>query len=212
VGRQTTRLTLDNLERLPGGCDTCVCWELDPVRRQQVRGHEAEEKAGWVSTVLRQWGSCGRVVCIDDEPVGHVVFAPGVFLPGTERFATAPASQDAVVLATGYVAPEHRLGGLGRMLVQGMATDLIRRGGINAVEAFGAVAPEPGECILPVDFLLAVGFKTHRPHPRYPRMRMDLRTAITWKEEVEAALGKLIGVVGKRREPVPDHRATRRLL
>lgn len=209
MGRQTTRLTLDNLDRLPGGCSECVCWELDPVRRQQVRGHEAEEKAAWVSNVLREWGSCGRVVCVDDKPVGHAIFAPEIFLPGTARFATAPVSPDAVVLATAYVAPEHREGGLGRMLVQGMAKDLIRHGDVGAVEAFGAHAPEPGECILPVDFLLAVGFKTHRPHPRYPRMRMDLRTAVTWKEEFEAALNKLLGVVGKRREPVPEHRVTR---
>jgi hypothetical protein len=40
-------------------------------------------------------------------------------------------------------------------------------------------------------------------------MRMDLRTAATWKEEFEAALNKLLGVVGKRREPVPEHRVTR---
>ncbi len=45
----------------PGGCGECVFWELDPVRRDAVRGHEAEEKAAWVSMVLREWGSCGRV-------------------------------------------------------------------------------------------------------------------------------------------------------
>ena len=61
VGRKTERLTLDHLAGLPGGCAECVFWELDPVRRDAVCGHEAEEKAAWVSMVLREWGSCGRV-------------------------------------------------------------------------------------------------------------------------------------------------------
>ncbi len=214
MARQVERLTLDNLPLLPGGASTCTFWELDPVRRERVRGHEAEEKAAWLSTVLRDWGSCGRVVRVDDVPVGHLLWAPPVFLPGSEGFATAPVSSDAVLLATGYVAPEHRGGGLGRLLVQAMAKDLLRRGGIAAVEAFGALGEgRPGDCVLPADFLLAVGFRTHRPHPVYPRMRMDLSTALTWREELEAALERLRGAVGKRRVPsqsVPRAGATPR--
>ena len=32
----------------------------------------AAEKEAWVSEVLREWGSCGRVALVDDEPVGYV--------------------------------------------------------------------------------------------------------------------------------------------
>jgi hypothetical protein len=61
------------------------------------------------------------------------------------------------------------------------------------------------ECVLPVDFLLAVGFRTHRPHPVYPRMRMDLATTVSWREEFEVAVERLLGVVGgKRRAPRPS--------
>ena len=204
MGRHVERLTLDNLALLPGECQTCVFWELDPVRRQQVRGHEAEEKAAWLSGMLRDWGSVGRVVRVDDRVVGHLVFAPAVHLPGSAGFATAPVSPDAILLATGYVDPDCRGQGLGRVLVQAMAKDLIKRGGIGAVEAFGSLKPREGECVLPVDFLLAVGFKTHRPHAAYPRMRMDLATTVSWREEFEAALDRLVGVVaGKRRAPRP---------
>jgi len=204
MGRHVERLTLDNLALLPGPCQTCVFWELDPVRRQQVRGHEAEEKAAWLSTMLREWGSVGRVVRVDDRVVGHLLFAPPVHVPGSAGFATAPVSPDAILLATGYVDPESRGQGLGRVLVQAMAKDLIKRGGIGAVEAFGATKPREGECVLPVDFLLAVGFRTHRPHAAYPRMRMDLATTVSWREEFEAALDRLVGVVaGKRRAPRP---------
>jgi GNAT superfamily N-acetyltransferase len=204
MGRHVERLTLDNLALLPGPCTTCVFWELDPVRRQQVRGHEAEEKAAWLSGMLRDWGSVGRVVRVDDDVAGHLLWAPAVHLPGSAGFATAPVSPDAILLATGYVDPAFRGQGLGRVLVQSMAKDLIKRGDIGAVEAFGATKPREGDCVLPVEFLLAVGFRTHRPHAAYPRMRMDLATTVSWREELETALDRLVGVVaGKRRAPQP---------
>jgi len=83
------------------------------------------------------------------------------------------------------------------MLIQGVARDLTKRG-IKAIEAFGdAKAEDPsGEdqgCLAPADFFLSVGFKTVRPHPRYPRLRLELRTALSWKSDVEYALEKLLG-------------------
>lgn len=209
MARKVERLTLDNLARLPGDCSTCTFWEFDPVRRDQVRGHEAEEKAAWLSTMLREWGSVGRVVSVEDQVVGHLIWAPALHLPGSQNFATAPVSGDAVLLGTGYVDPAYRGQGLARVLVQSMAKDLIRHGGINAVEAFGARRPQEGACVLPADFLLAVGFKTHRPHPLHPRMRMDLRTTLTWREEFEVAVDRLLGAVTKRPVPKPAHPSPR---
>jgi GNAT superfamily N-acetyltransferase len=202
VARKVDRLTLDNLADLPGHGPACTFWELDPVRRAQVCGHEAEEKAAWLSGVLREWGSVGRVVHVDGRPVAHAIWAPALHLPGGDGFATAPVSTDAVLLGGFYVEPAHRGQGLGRVLVQVMAKDLIRHGGIGAVETFGAHRPREGVCVLPVDFLLAVGFRTHRSHLAYPRMRMDLRTTVSWREEFEAAAGRLLGGL-KRPAPAP---------
>lgn len=203
MARKVVRLTLDNLVRLPGHCPVCTYWEFDPVRREQIRGHEAEEKAAWVSSMLRDWGSIGRVLEIDDEPVGHVIWAPALHLPGGDGFATAPVSTDAVLVGSMFVDPAYRGQGLGRVLVQSMAKDLITRGGIGAVEAFGSHRPRAAECVLPVDFLLAVGFRTHRAHARYPRLRMDLRTTVRWREEFEAAAERILGVVTRPvRQPV----------
>ncbi|MGW2630243.1 GNAT family N-acetyltransferase, partial [Streptomyces chattanoogensis] len=42
-----------------------------------------------------------------------------------------------------------------------------------------------------------VGFKTVRPHPRFPRLRLELRATISWKEDVELALDRLLGAVQK---------------
>ena len=95
------------------------------------------------------------------------------------------------------------------MLVQGMARDLVERGGIGAIEAFGDPAGRGGRCLLPVEFLGSVGFKTHRPHPTTPRMRMDLRAAVTWRDEVEAALGRLVGAMRPKSARGPAPKATR---
>ena len=90
------------------------------------------------------------------------------------------------------VLSEFAGGGIGRMLVQAMAKDLTRRG-VRAIEAFGDRRWESPACMMPVDYLLSVGFKTIRPHHHYPRLRMELRTVLTWREDVEVALERLLG-------------------
>ena len=87
--------------------------------------------------MLLEWGSCGRVAYVDNDPAGYVLYAPPVYLPGADAFPTAPVSEDAVLLATAMVYPEYAGSGLGRMLMQTVVKDLIKRGGIRAVEAFG---------------------------------------------------------------------------
>lgn len=195
--RRTSRLTVDDLGALPGPCGSCLFWQLDPVRRARVQEHErCAEKESWLSTVLREWGSCGQVVRVEDEPVGYLIYAPAAFVPGAGGFPTAPVSPDALQLTTVYVDPQHAGGGLGRLLVQGMARDLTRRRGIRAVEAIGETRDRPaGHCVVPAGFLSSVGFKTQRAHPVHPRMRMDLASALTWRDEVEQALERLVGAV-----------------
>lgn len=190
-------LTLDNLDDLPKRCRRCVFWELAPhMAEQAVKfGSPELEKEAWVSEVLLEWGSCGRVVYMDGAPAGYVIYAPPSAVPRVAELPTGPVSADAVLLTTMQVIPEFAGEGLGRSLAQAVVKDLSRRG-VKAVEAFGDARPgsEPG-CLVPVDFLRAVGFKTVRPHPRWPRLRMELRSGITWKEDVEAALEQLLGVI-----------------
>jgi GNAT superfamily N-acetyltransferase len=222
MSRRLVRLTLDTLADLPDDVRSCVFWELDPVRRARASesGVAADEKEAWLSRVLLDWGSCGRVLYVDDEAAGFALYAPPMFFPGAESLPTAPPSEDAVLLATVMVLPEHTGGGLGRVLMQGAVKDLVKRGGIRALEAFGDTrAPGPGaarvrphgpaSCVLPADYLSRVGFKTVRPHPRYPRMRLDLKSTVTWRSEVEAALEKLLGAVRPTRpaaQPTPAPR------
>ena len=138
MSRRLVRLTQDTLTDLPEVVRTDLLWETDPVRRRRLADgppEEAEaEKAAWVSQVLLEWGSCGRVAYVDDVPAGFVQFAPPAYFPGTSSFATAPISEDAVQLATVVVLEEHAGAGLGRVLLQAMVRDLVRRGGVRAVE------------------------------------------------------------------------------
>jgi len=212
--RKIARLTLDNLDDLPSACRSCVFWELDPVQRERATdaGECALEKEAWVSRVLLEWGSCGRIVYVDDQPAGYALYAPPRYVPGAEAFPTSPVSEDAVLLATLRILPQYAGGGLGRVLVQAVVKDVLGRGGIRAIEVFGdrraGHAHEQLGCVVPADFWLRVGFKTHRSHLRYPRLRMDMRSVLSWREEVEHALEKLLGVVRPRPVPTPATKRT----
>lgn len=190
--RSSVPLRVDHLARLPEEQRSCLFWEATPVSRARLdRDEAAAEKEAWLSTVLREWGTCGRAVVLEDEVVAYAVHAPPQWLPGAESLPTSPASPDAVVLAMVWVAPEHRGGGLGRILVQGVARDLVERGHV-AIEAYGDTRGQRG-CVVPAEFWGAVGFKTQRAHATTPRMRMELRSALSWKDEVEQALEKVLG-------------------
>lgn len=192
MSRRLVAITLDNLGDLPDACRRCVSWERGPVRREA--GDPAQEKEAWISGVLLEWGSCGLLAYVDGEPAGHVLFAPPAYVPRSLSFPSSPVSPDAVLLMTSSVRPEHAGTGLGRMLVQGVAKDLRRRG-VRAVEAFGYLGPAPASCVVPAGHLTAVGFKTVRPHPRYPRLRLEIRTLVAIREDVELALERLLGGV-----------------
>jgi GNAT superfamily N-acetyltransferase len=198
VSRRVVGVTLDNLEHLSKHSRTCVFWELAPHLREQAEeyGDTEFEKEAWVSSVLLEWGSCGRIIYCDGIPAGSVFYAPPAAVPRSSAFPTSPVSPDAVLMTSLDVLPEFRGGGLARVLVQAVAKDLTRRG-VKAIEAFGDMRPddEGASCVTPADFLTSVGFKTVRPHPRWPRLRMELRSSITWKEDVEAALERLLNSV-----------------
>lgn len=189
-------LTLDNVDDLPKRCRRCVFWELS----QDLGAHATDfgstelEKEAWVSEVLLEWGSCGRIVYMDGAAAGYAMYAPPSAVPRAAEMPTGPVSADAVLLTTMQVMPEFAGEGLGRVLAQAVVKDLTRRG-VKAIEVFGEQRPSEPGCLVPAEFLRGVGFKTIRPHPRWPRLRMELRSGLTWKEDVEAALEQLLGTI-----------------
>ena len=95
-------------------------------------------------------------------------------------------SRDAVLLATLAVLPEFEGQGIGRVLSSddGPRPDQAEGAGGGGLRRPRPSRPRPA---VPAGFLEASGFQVVRDHPRYPLMRMDLRTALTWKDAREAA-------------------------
>jgi GNAT superfamily N-acetyltransferase len=173
-------LTLDSLDALPRRCRNCVFWELSPLSAESACGLGGDpglEKEAWLSQTLLEWGGCGRIAFDKDVTAGFVTFASPKFVPRSTEFPSGPVSPDAVLLMTAYVHPAYSGTGLGRQLVQTVAGDVARRG-IYAIEAFGDARGEAEACLVPADFYRSVGFKTVRADPRYPRLRLELRSAM----------------------------------
>jgi len=74
--------------------------------------------------VLLEWGSCGRIIYVDNVRPATRSTAPPSAVPRAVAFPTAPVSADAVLLTALRVLPEFERGGLGRVLVQAVAKDL----------------------------------------------------------------------------------------
>lgn len=208
--RRLADLSLDTLPDLPQRCRQCVFWELEPVsrRRAEESGDPGLEKEAWVSAALLDWGSCGKVCYVDGELGGFAMCAPASRMPQAAAFPTSPISPDAVLLSTLHVLPAYAGGGLGKALVQGVAKQVLRRPGVKAIEAFADTRWDGPACLVPAGYLEAIGFQTIRAHHRYPRLRLDLRTALTWRAEVEVALERLRGAVRPETSPRPVPTAT----
>lgn len=199
AGRQVSSLTLDRVQDLPEPCASCIFWELDPALAAGsiARGDPGLDKEAWLSAAMLEWGSVGQIAYVDGVPAGYVTYAPPYLVPRAAAFPTSPVSADAVILMTARVVPDFAGQGIGRVLIQSAAKDVMRRG-VRAIEAFG-YRGDPNSakaaCVVPVGFLTAVGFKTVREHRTYPRLRLDLRTTLTWREDMEAAVERLLASV-----------------
>lgn len=221
--RRVLPLGEQHLAQLPQ-LSGCVAWQVDAVRRGRLIGDRRQAaKAEWLREVEAAWGHAGHVVVMDGTPVAAVVAAPSAWLPGTADLPTAPVSPDAIVIAGLWVDPRHRGSGLARLLVQRTAayavahhtTDPDAASAPIALEAFGDTRGGRGceggaHCVLPVELWERLGFAVHRAHPLMPRLRMDLRTTVGWRQATGQAWGRLRDVIRTRPVPAPEARDTGR--
>jgi GNAT superfamily N-acetyltransferase len=203
VARKVVALNLDTLDQLPVPCRRCVFWELGGKARPIGSEEAGFQKEAWLSSIVLEWGPAGQVLLVGGEPAAHSLYAPARFLEQASSQAARPVSRDAVLLATLAVAPNFEGQGIGRVLLQSMARDLIKRK-VRAIEAFGDRVWTGRKCHIPMDFLESCGFQVVREHPRYPLLRMDLRTALRWKDAREAALEVLRVPAKPVLRPVPS--------
>ena len=96
MARTTVPLTLDLFAELDAPCSACLFWECEPMHRDGLSAAErTREKHAWISEVMREWGSCGRIALVNSRPVGYLIYAPESFVPGVAAFPTAPVTASA---------------------------------------------------------------------------------------------------------------------
>ena len=197
MGRQIVPVTAEALSSIAVPCATCTFWEHGPavVAPRDAGPSPESTKEQWLNRTALDWGTCGWLAQVDGAPVGYVLYAPSGYVPRAHAFPTAPTSPDAVLLVTVQVVPEHRGNGLGRALVRAAAADLVGRG-VRALEAYAS--PAPAGCLIAASFLTEVGFTPVRDHAVVPRLRLDLRTTVTWRGDVEGVWARLGGYFGTR--------------
>jgi GNAT superfamily N-acetyltransferase len=205
VSNRFRELTTERLGDLPAPCRSCAFWQLPEAPRGPQEGAAAqaaaEAKQLWVRSLELDWGAPGLVLAEDDQPVAYAVYMPADEAHRTRRLGSTP-SDDALVLATLWVAPEARGSGVASALLHSVLRHA-HDAGLRAVEAIGARG-EAWPCMLPENFLIANGFVVHHNHPRYPLLRLDLRQTARWQGAVEHALEGVRSVLRRERQPVPS--------
>lgn len=193
-------LELDGFDSLPRHSRRCVFWEVDPSLIPVGGLPDPEfEKEAWMSMVMLEWGTCALVAETSDRVVGTAFYAPPGSVPRSTVLPTAPVGVDAVLVTSIRANPGYDE--VAADLLDATVADARRRGS-RAIEAFGLVAGEDTEmfrvadectgCLIPASLLSDAGFAVVAPHPRYPRMRLEIDEGLGWKAGVEGALERLL--------------------
>lgn len=194
MARRLRPLGIEHLDRLPCCCPGCVYWEtdapLEPVCGARCDVTLAREH---LMLIHQEWGDAGRVALEDDEVLGFIKYAPPAYFPQSRHFPSGPPLPDAPMLACIHIRDDARRHGLGSVLLRAALRDLMQRGE-RTVQAYACagstdLALQP---VMGVEFLLRNGFTVARPHPAYPLMQLDLRTLVTWADNLEAVLQSLL--------------------
>lgn len=205
VTRRAQPLVSDALEQLPERCRRCLFWELGTARPAEAASpdqvHEQHvRKQAWVASRELEDGPPGTVLRQDGRVVGWALHAPARhFAPRGGLVPTA--DREALLLATAWLHPDVRAGGLGRTLLQAVLRDAVARD-LPAVQAYGDRRAREWDCVLPATWLLHEGFEVVAEHPRYPLLRLETRRTVRWAASLGHAAHELLGRVTPR--PVPE--------
>lgn len=186
------------LSQISDGCATCRRWSSD-------------RNAPWLAELLPQPSTIAVAATqilpkteSDTVPrvapvAGYALATSSADVPAMATFVSGPVSDDALLLVTARVFEPYIGRGVGERLIHGVVKQTMRTN-VRALEAYGDSASSvPGHtCLVPTQFLLAVGFSVVRRHPTYPRLRLDLRSIATWPSEVAQAADRLFGAVSAR--------------
>ncbi len=194
MSRKLRPLQLADYDRLPIGCSACAFWESAGERKRTCGSVcDPELQEAWFRQVTDEWGQCGTVAHEDDEVLGFIKYAPALYFPQAATFPSAPEDYSVPLLSCLHITADARHHGLGTLLLRAALKDLAGRGE-RRVEAFAA-ARRPAVLeespVMGVDFLLRNGFTIVRPDAEFPLLRLDLRSLVTWSENLEGVLNSL---------------------
>ena len=193
MSRRLTGLSTIDRTRLPAECGGCTFWQSAEALPRQC-GAACDETAvdEWSRRVLNEWGEFGRAAVEDGEVLGFIKYAPPAYLPQIRHMPSGPPEDGAAIIACMHIVPEARRRGLGGVLLREAMRDLAQRGE-RAAQAYATTAGDDyrGVPFIGVEFLLRNGFTVVRPHPDVPLLRVDLKSLVSWTENLEAVLESL---------------------
>jgi GNAT superfamily N-acetyltransferase len=173
------------IKDIPEPCRKCVYWEFPEdfekeISNEDSRKRDAElevKKKEWFEHVMKEFGTCGKIVFYDDQPVGYAQYAPSTCLPNISAYESKPVGkleEGVVFLSCLYVTdPMLRGRGIGTKLLLNII-ETLRRKGFRAIETFARrdQADNPSG---PIAFYVKNGFHMKdRTNPDFPLMRMYL--------------------------------------
>lgn len=207
--REFRALTPDRVSDLTGPCAPCSFWQTVPHNGHVVEPDPLVLLTDWARQVTEDWGPPGQVVYVDDVPQGYVLLAPARYVPRLAAFATAPSDPSTLMLLTTCTDPSGPHRDLRKALVQHAAKQALRHKA-RSIESIGAkpAAIRRHPCVLEVEALERSGFRIERDHPTYPRLRLDLRTVLTLRDEVAGVAARTLawvtGLKPVQEAPRPD--------
>lgn len=205
MARRLIGLSVADREMLPSRCVGCMYWESpQTLPRECGAACDAVAATEWVRTVAAGWGECGRVAVEDGAFLGFIKYAPPAYLPQSSRLPSGPPIEGVPVIACMHLAPEARRRGLGGVLLRAALRDLTLRGE-RSVQAYALAGRTDFENspLVGVEFLLRNGFVVTTPHPEVPLLKLDLKSLVSWSDNLEAVLDSLrIPIRVPKRAPV----------
>jgi GNAT superfamily N-acetyltransferase len=183
--RKVIAVTAKTLEQSGLECASCLRWEgilcANNAEKQTV-------KAEYMKKIIKEQKEFGKIVCAGGQTLAYSQYAPVEYWPGISEFKSRPVSDDAVLITCLMVQPLAQGRGLGRVLLQSIESGLVKRKA-KAIEVFATRSDNhpPG----PIEFYLQNGFYILRDDPKYPLLRLELKTLVGWQINTQFALDRL---------------------
>lgn len=202
--RRIEPVSCEHLKNLMLPCNECCYWEkscsgseLPPCSGLSLCPEASEPVIDPDPVSSEQL--VGRILLEDDVPVGYGQIGAPRHFPRIWCLPSGPPSPDAYLLTCLYIAPESRGRGNGKYLLRHLLKELYKSRAATALEAF-VVKQTSGELF---DFYLSQGFRLFRDNPRYPLLRLEMRSLLGWQEGVSSVLEQLKRPLRAPAHPVP---------